>query len=165
EPGAARIRGLLPTGWYPSAVVPLPGGRVAVVNLKGIGSRNRPPNARGYGVKNYLGSVNVFDAAILESARLAEATGVVIRANRWESLAGPVDAKGRASPVPLPARWGEPSVIKHVLYIIKEHRTYDQVLGDVREGDGDPSLVQFGEEVTPNHHALAREFVLLDRFY
>src|SRR5262249_127548 len=65
----------------------------------------------------------------------------------------------------IPARVGEPSPIKYVIYIIKENRTYDQVFGDVKEGNGDPSLVMFGEQVTPNHHKLVREFGLLDNLY
>jgi hypothetical protein len=65
----------------------------------------------------------------------------------------------------VPARHGEPSLIQHVVYIIKENRTYDQVFGDIKEGAGDPNLVLFGDEVTPNHHALARQFALLDNFY
>ena len=65
---------------------------------------------------------------------------------------------------PVPRRHGEPSPIKHVIYIIKENRTYDQVFGDIKEGNGDPALVMFGREVTPNQHALAREFVLLDNY-
>jgi len=65
----------------------------------------------------------------------------------------------------VPERIGEPSVFKHVLYIIKENRTYDQVFGDMPQGEGDPDLCIFGEEITPNHHKLAREFVLLDNFY
>jgi hypothetical protein len=66
---------------------------------------------------------------------------------------------------PIPRKVGEESPIKYVFYVIKENRTYDQVLGDMREGNGDPSLCLFGEKITPNHHALAREFVLLDNFY
>lgn len=66
---------------------------------------------------------------------------------------------------PIPSKVGEPSPIKYVFYIIKENRTYDQVLGDIPEGNGDPKLVLFGENVTPNQHALARQFVLLDNFY
>jgi phospholipase C len=66
---------------------------------------------------------------------------------------------------PIPQKVGDKSPIKHVFYIIKENRTYDQVLGDVKEGNGDPSLVLFGENITPNQHALAKEFVLLDNFY
>ena len=65
----------------------------------------------------------------------------------------------------IPTRVGDPSPIKHVLYIIKENRTYDQVFGDMPRGNGDPSLVMFGREVTPNHHKLAEEFVLLDNLY
>ena len=67
--------------------------------------------------------------------------------------------------MPLPRRHGEPSLFKHVIYIIKENRTYDQVFGDMKEGKGDPNLVLFGERVTPNHHALARQFTLFDNFY
>ncbi len=65
---------------------------------------------------------------------------------------------------PVPMKVGEASPIKHVFYIIKENRTYDQMMGDVKEGNGDPDLCLFPEKITPNHHALAREFVLLDNF-
>ena len=68
-------------------------------------------------------------------------------------------------PIPIPERHGEPSVFKHVLYIIKENRTYDQVFGDIERGEGDPDLCIYGREVTPNHHKLVDEFVLLDNFY
>ena len=67
--------------------------------------------------------------------------------------------------MPVPRRAGDPSLIEHVVYIIKENRTYDQLFGDLRRGNGDPSLVMFGEDVTPNHRKLATEFVLLDNFY
>ena len=66
---------------------------------------------------------------------------------------------------PIPMKVGDPSPIKYVFYIIKENRTYDQVLGDIKEGNGDSSLVLFGEKITPNQHKLAKEFVLLDNFY
>ena len=66
---------------------------------------------------------------------------------------------------PVPMKVGDSSPIKHIFYIIKENRTYDQVLGDMPEGNGDPGLVLFGEKITPNQHAIAREFVLLDNFY
>jgi hypothetical protein len=81
------------------------------------------------------------------------------------SLAGLEKPRSGAKPVPVPERHGEPSVIEHVVYVIKENRTYDQVFGDIKEGNGDPGLCIFGEEVTPNQHKLAREFVLLDNFY
>jgi Phosphoesterase family len=70
-----------------------------------------------------------------------------------------------AKPVPVPERAGEPSTIEHIVYIVKENRTYDQVMGDLGKGNGDPSLVMFGEEVTPNQHKLARDYVTLDNFY
>ena len=68
-------------------------------------------------------------------------------------------------PKPVPDRIGEPSVFKHVVYIIKENRTYDQVLGDMKQGDGDPGLCIYGADVTPNTHKLAEEFMLLDNFH
>ena len=81
------------------------------------------------------------------------------------SLAGLEKPRPDAKPVPVPERHGEPSVFEHVIYVIKENRTYDQVFGDMKEGNGDPNLCMFGEEVTPNHHELAREFTLFDNFY
>src|SRR5207302_10211867 len=82
------------------------------------------------------------------------------------SLSG-LDTKPPAGvgPVPVPLSPGEPSLFKHVIYIIKENRTYDQVLGDMKEGNGDANLVMFGEDVTPNQHKLARQFTLFDNFY
>src|SRR6185436_6112914 len=85
-------------------------------------------------------------------------------------LAGAGPAAERESvrnnrPAAIPARSGEPSTIEHVVFIIKENRTYDQVLGDVAKGNGDPSLVMFGADVTPNQHRIAEQFVLLDNFY
>ena len=68
-------------------------------------------------------------------------------------------------PVPVPERAGEPSVFKHVIYIIKENRSFDQVLGDIKEGNGNPDLCNFGERVTPNQHKIVRSFVLLDNTY
>ena len=72
---------------------------------------------------------------------------------------------GAPAASPIPRRVGDPSPIKHVFYVIRENRTYDQVLGDLEQGNGDPTLTIFGEDVTPNAHALAREFVLFDNFY
>src|SRR5205823_10520951 len=157
--------GLVPAGWYPAAVVPVEGGRrVAVVNLKGLGSRHLPEGARGYRARDFLGSVNFVDAGVFQGAALADATRQVAAANGWDRLLGTVGPNG-ASPVPVPERPGQRSVFKHVLYVIKENRTYDQVFGDMTEGNGDARLLEFGEEVTPNHHAVARAFGLLDNFY
>ncbi len=162
--GFRKVDGLVPTGWFPAALVPVPRvGRLAVVNLKGLGTRNEPAGGTAHTVRDHLGSVNFVETDDLEGERLVRLTRVVERDNRWDQAAesGPKTAP----PAPVPAFPGQPSVFKHVIYIIKENRTYDQVFGDVKEGNGDPSLVQFGEIVTPNHHALAREFALLDNFY
>ena len=101
-----------------------------------------------------------------DAAELAKYTERVNANNRLAySLAGLEKPRPDVKPVPVPQRHGEPSVFKHVIYIIKENRTYDQVFGDMKEGNGDPKLCMFGEEVTPNHHALARQFTLFDNFY
>jgi hypothetical protein len=103
------------------------------------------------------------------AAQLASYTTAVAENNRLR-LAGtaPDDARAaarNAAPAAIPARSGEPSTIEHVVFVIKENRTYDQVLGDMGKGNGDPSLVMFGADVTPNQHRLAEQFVLLDNFY
>jgi hypothetical protein len=79
--------------------------------------------------------------------------------------AAKLPARSGRAPCPVPERAGEPSLFKHVIYVIKENRTYDQVLGDVKEGDGDPSLCIFGQQVTPNQHKIVRDFVVLDNMY
>src|SRR5262249_6852880 len=136
-----------------------------VANVKGHGAVAQPrPKEKAENSHDSLGSVPVID--VPDDARLATYTAEVNANNRLAySLAGLEKPRPDARPVPVPRRHGEPSVFKHVLYVIKENRTYDQVLGDMKEGDGDPNLVMFGEEVTPNHHALARQFTLFDNFY
>ena len=110
------------------------------------------------------GTVSIID--LPNEAALSKMTDRVNANNRTTySLAGLEKPRRGIKPVVVPERHGEPSLIEHVVYIIKENRTYDQVLGDMKEGNGDPKLCIFGEEVTPNQHKLAREFVLLDNFY
>ncbi len=162
----AKLLGLIPTGWYPGGIAVSPDGkRLYVVNIKGIGSLSQPrPEAKGKNSHDYLGSVSLID--VPDAAELARLTEVVNHNNRLAfALSGLESPRASAPAVPVPARHGERSVFEHVLYIIKENRTYDQVLGDMREGDGDPKLCIFGEDVTPNHHALARQFTLFDNFY
>ncbi|HUT75607.1 MAG TPA: alkaline phosphatase family protein [Armatimonadota bacterium] len=181
---ASRVAGFIPVGWYPGAVRVSADGKLFVANVKGVGSltpviaadrmlpspgaqaRDGGSEARlARSVYDARGSVSVIPAP--DQADLAGYTERVARANRLspgQALAS-LPASGPATAVPVPVRPGERSVFKHVIYIIKENRTYDQVLGDMPQGDGEPSLVHFGEEVTPNHHKLAREFVLLDNFY
>ena len=142
--------------------------------LKGIGSRNKSWEGQRKVNGNVVFGYNSHDAQgtltfmkLPSDKELATQTKIVLANNRVEGnrerarrRRGP-----NRSPRPVPERHGEPSVFKHVVYIIKENRTYDQVFGDVKRGEGDPSLCIFGEKVTPNHHKLVDEFVLLDNFY
>jgi hypothetical protein len=122
------------------------------------------PGAEGKNTHDFLGSVSIID--VPDARQLAASTATVNANNRLGySLAGLGEPRPGVKPVPVPRRHGEPSLFKHVVYVIKENRSYDQILGDMKEGDGDPSLVMFGEEVTPNQHALARQFTLFDNFY
>jgi YVTN family beta-propeller protein len=165
-PTESRLAGLIPTGWYPGAVaVSDDGRRLFVANVKGVGSlaENRPAE-KGRNSHDHLGSVSIID--VPDDARLAQYTEAVNASNRLAySLAGLEKPRPDARPLPVPWRHGEPSVFRHVIYVIKENRTYDQVFGDMSEGNGDPKLVMYGEHVTPNQHKLAREFTLLDNFY
>jgi YVTN family beta-propeller protein len=163
--GPSKVLGLIPTGWYPGALaLSSDGKKLLIANVKGHGSLSQPrPTAKGKNSHDHLGSVSIID--LPDEGGLAKHTQIVNKNNRLAySLAGLEKPRKDVKPVPIPARHGEPSVFKHVIYIIKENRTYDQVFGDMKEGKGDPKLCIFGEKVTPNHHKLAREFVLLDNF-
>jgi YVTN family beta-propeller protein len=171
---ASRVVGSIPTGWYPGSLrVSSDGAILFAANVKGVGSlnatrRGEMRSARGdfiwHEVDEFLGSVSVIPMPNAET--LAGYTRRVEENNRLDYALSAVKA-GEASvgPVPVPLRQGQRSVFEHVIYIIKENRTYDQILGDMPQGNGDPSLVHYGEDVTPNHHKLARDFVLLDNFY
>lgn len=162
----SSLVGLIPTGWYPGAVlVSADGKKLIVANIKGHGSLSQPrPVEQGKNSHDHLGSVSVID--VPDKAQLARYTAEVNANNRLAySLAGLNQPRPGVTPAPVPSRHGEPSVFEHVIYVIKENRTYDQVFGDMKEGNGDANLVLFGEEVTPNHHALARQFTLFDNFY
>lgn len=174
QPTRSRMVGTIPTGWYPAGIVfDAKRNAVHVANIKGIGSRDRGWEGNrtvddkvvfGYNAKDYRGSVSLIP--IPNDDELAKLTARTLENNRLtEIVSALAPARPDQPPRPIPHRHGEPSVFKHVLYIIKENRTYDQVFGDLEIGVGDPSLCIFGEEVTPNHHKLAREFVLLDNFY
>ncbi|MEU5087659.1 bifunctional YncE family protein/alkaline phosphatase family protein [Streptomyces sp. NPDC021356] len=154
--------GLLPTDYFPAEVTTV-GDQVLVSNTRGIDAR-RPTNKAGHATHDTTSSVQRFR---LPSDRAIRArTADVFRQNGWDRGAVTLSkGKGHVRPVPVPARLGDPSTIKHVFLIVKENRTYDQVLGDVPEGDGDASLAEFGENVTPNQHALARQFGLYDNTY
>jgi YVTN family beta-propeller protein len=174
SPGKSRLLGCIPTGWYPAGVV-LDAKRQAlyVANVKGVGSRALDwqgkrkigeRQVRGFNSHDYLGTVSLIP--LPTSDALAEQTKTVLANGRLtEQISALAPPRPEARPRPVPERHGEPSVIKHVLYIIKENRTYDQVFGDIEKGEGDPALCIFGRQVTPNHHKLVEEFTLLDNFY
>ncbi len=160
---ANKVTGYIPTGWYPIALGTADGNLV-IANAKGIGGRVKRSNG-AYNVHGTIGTLQVVPATALSGSSLAQNTRQVAKNNRWEQ--GTIASLGArdVAPVPIPERVGEPSVFEHVIYIIKENQTYDSLLGDMKEGNGDPKLCLFGEDVSPNHHALAREFVLLDNTY
>ncbi|HEY0866612.1 MAG TPA: bifunctional YncE family protein/alkaline phosphatase family protein, partial [Fimbriimonas sp.] len=147
--GIERLVARIPTQWYPGAIQEID-GRLVVASIKGAGRGPRPADAKGHNVYQYSGTIAWQHIPLLTPSPM-------------EAAAAP--ARIDARPVPVPERLGEPSVIEHVVYILKENRTYDQVFGDIEKGDGDPSLCIYGYDVTPNHHALAEQFVLLDNYY
>jgi len=158
-----KVEGFIPTAWYPGAVA-TDGKHLYIANVKGFGSRDPAPNKEGFNSRRFLGTVN--KVAIPSSQTLNDYTRQVKADTRVPQMlrAWEKGSSGK-KPVPVPRRTGEPSVFEHIVYIIKENRTYDQVFGDLPQGNGDPSLCVFGREVTPNHHALAEQFALLDNYY
>ncbi|MBI4902306.1 MAG: bifunctional YncE family protein/alkaline phosphatase family protein [Acidobacteria bacterium] len=166
DTATGKVDGLIPTGWYPNHLALDAGGKnLAVTSLLGPGSGWRDAPAKRF-VHAHRGSVAVI--AMPDAAQLASYTTAVAENNRLRLAGAAPDrltARAGMKPVAIPVRSGEPSLIEHVVYIIKENRTYDQVLGDLKKGNGDPSLVMFGEEVTPNQHRLADQFVVLDNLY
>ena len=164
-PAASRPLGFIPTGWFPSAVRQTPkGDRLVVINARGLEAK---PSAAGGATQRspivtlYRGSLGIID--------LPRPPGFARALAGWTQTAQHCRPPPAMEPVvsgdPIPGQAGSVSPIRHVIYIIKENRTYDQVLGDLPAGNGDPALCLFPEEITPNIHALARDFVLLDNFY
>ena len=161
--GSSTVEGFIPAGWYPGAMA-TDGTNLFVANTKGLGSRRPKPNQKGWAVQQYQGTVT--KVAIPNAETLATMSKQVMADARVpETLAAWEKATSDAKPTPIPQRVGEPSAFDHVVYVIKENRTYDQVLGDIGKGNSDPKLCVFNRKVTPNLHALAEQFVLLDNFY
>ncbi|MDF3293547.1 bifunctional YncE family protein/alkaline phosphatase family protein [Streptomyces silvisoli] len=170
-----RYEGLIPTDWYPVNVQRSAAtGRIVVTNDKGIGARGASSTisegpgtnpATGHNTYDDTGSVTTFRQP--SQAALGELTHQVFVDNDWEKLLRSGSSYGSAGDreAVIPAHLGSPSKIKHVFLIDKENRTYDQVLGDIGKGDSDPSLAQFGSRVTPNLHALASGYGVMDNFY
>ena len=147
-----RVAGLIPVGWYPTALAVSPDGRTLyVANGKGSGSGANPD---GKSIRNVItGSVSM--VPVPDAATLARYT-------REAYALSPYSNPG-LRPTVRPS--DRPTQVRHVVYIIRENRTYDQVFGDLPQGNGDPSLAIFNDSVTPNAHAIARRWVLFDNFY
>ncbi len=181
KPGFSASKGFIPTGWYPTNLK-IVGKKIWVSNGKGFtsmanpygpnpvrrreevnyqqGDKKRPKDVQYIGGL-FKGTMSIIDEP---SEKQLAAYSKLVYENTPYSKEKETNAKGEPGN-PIPMKVGDPSPIKYVFYIVKENRTYDQVLGDMPEGNGDKNLVLFGENVTPNQHKLAREFVLLDNFY
>ncbi len=162
------LTGFIPTGAYPSGICISPAGILYVTNLEASGARlglnySTTTNLI-YNSHNMQASVSVIP--VPDAKKLKAYTDTVIAVNDLlrATLARETPRVG-IQPKPVPDRIGEPSVFKHVVYIIKENRTYDQILGDMKQGDGDPALCTYGTKITPNTHKLCEEFMLLDNFH
>lgn len=160
----SHVDGFIPAGWYPTAARALPNSTLVVLNGRGGGSHANPhgpnparrpePVHAGVAAVEYVGRIQTGTASFIEpfsEEQLQAYTKTAIDNSPYRD-----EKLQMANPFP---------PIEHIIYIVKENRSYDQVLGDIKEGNGDASLVLFGENVTPNQHKLARQFVLLDNFY
>jgi YVTN family beta-propeller protein len=179
SPNRSQVKGFIPTGWYPTAVSITPDGKTLLVGVgKGNQTRANPfrkapadkDAKQEMGTRrlpyDYIGTIMAGALSILpvpDETQLAAYTATVYRNCPYSDKV--LTAVPYPHPTAIPTKAGKASPIKYVLYIIKENRTYDQVFGDIKKGNGDPALVMFGEKVTPNHHKLANEFVLLDNLY
>jgi len=163
SPGAgnALIKGFIPTEAYPAGLV-LNGNSLFVANLEGEGAR--VADNKSYNAHHQQATISVIN--LPSQNELDAYTKRVIQANLlFRTKITELLPRSGVAAKPVPERIGEPSVFKHVLYIIKENRTYDQVMGDMTEGNGQPSLCIYGNEVTPNQHRLAQQYLLLDNYY
>ena len=183
----SKVIGFIPTGAYPGGLSISSDGRLLyVADTEGLLS-TVPNQANGsskpafnvydsnpvYNTHKELGYISIIDIPY-ENSTIDNATidnwtqktnDNIHLSNILKNLKTLDKPRKDIQPKPIPDRVGEPSVFKHVIYIIKENRSYDQVLGDMKEGNGDPNLVVFGKDVTPNEHKIAKEFLLLDKFY
>ncbi|HEX2969589.1 MAG TPA: bifunctional YncE family protein/alkaline phosphatase family protein [Bacteroidales bacterium] len=180
-PGRSKSRGFIPTAWYPTCVR-IAKDKILVSNGKGTTSMANPfgpnPDSRATEVIHHEGGketrikvqyIGGLFKGTLQMLNIPDAASMAVYSQAVYNNTPYVKEKELTSEAPagnpVPSKVGSPSPIKYVFYVIKENRTYDQVLGDMSEGNGDKDLVLFGEKITPNQHAIAREFVLLDNFY
>ncbi len=167
-----ELLGLMPTAWFPvDMAMDAENKRLLVANADGVGSLGpaRTSTIQGVTVSGHSSYAQVGSLSMIPfptADDLMEGTKKVYANNNWFGLKNQnAEPRRDIKPVAMPERVGEPSTIKHVFYIIKENRTYDQVLGDLGKGNGEPAITQFGKEVTPNFHKLANTYPLLDNFY
>ncbi len=181
QPGKSFSKGFIPTGWYPTCVKSI-GKKIFVTNGKGFSSFANPDGPNPTYVKSkvvhhegdtltrkydqyiaglFIGTMSIIDAPGYDELR--SYTKAVYANTPYSKEKETVSEGMEGNPIPRSAK--DISPIKHVFYVIQENRTYDQVLGDIKEGNGDTSLVLFGKNITPNHHKMAEDFVLLDNFY
>ncbi|KRF42305.1 bifunctional YncE family protein/alkaline phosphatase family protein [Paenibacillus sp. Soil787] len=158
----ARISGLIPTAWYPTGVfLSKDESKIFVLNAKGLGSG---PNAKPV---QWVGSMSTGTLSTIKIPAEDQLQAYTKQVEYNNRLGGSESASPAAEEkeFPIPSHISQTSPIKHIIYVIKENRTYDDILGDLGRGNGDPSLVEFGRNFTPNHHKLAEQFVTLDHFY
>ena len=181
KPGNSVSKGFIPTGWYPTCVKAI-GHKIFVTNGKGFSSFANPdgpnpskkkeqviyqggdtarPKEEQYIGGLFMGTMSIIEAP--DTKKLSVYSQQVYENTPYTKEKETVSQGEEGNPIP--RKVGDTSPIKYVFYIIKENRTYDQVLGDMKEGNGDTSLVLFGEKITPNQHKLAKDFVLSDNFY
>jgi DNA-binding beta-propeller fold protein YncE len=166
----SRVMGFIPAGWYPTATLPLPQGRLAILNGKGVRSFANPAEPRKaeqqkqkfqHAGNLQMGGLSLVDA--IDAEQLKKYTQQAYENSPYRDHL--LQDAGVPAGNPIPSSIGKPSPIKHVIYIVKENRTYDQVFGDLPRGNGDPSLLLFDAASSINHRKLAEEFVLFDNFY
>ena len=173
-PDTETLEGLLPTGFYPSGVAVSPDNhRLYVINMKGPRTYPRTDgrqhfdffvNQRFDGTYGVFGTLQVM--GVPNDAKLGLLDRRVRSNNGFDTGVRPGKGPAPSGPCsPIPCNVGDPSPIKHVVFIVRENKTYDQDLGDVPQGDGEPSYVLYGQQITPNLHALVNEFVLMDRLF
>jgi YVTN family beta-propeller protein len=159
---ANAVLGLVPTGWYPTAVA-LDATGTELIIASGYGFGSIAPTSNGGTGRSYEDRLGVISFLNIPTPGELGSFTQQVRKNNNSLPPDGIDHASGAHPIPMHV--GQKSPIKHVFYIIKENRTYDQVFGDMPQGNGDQSLVEFGRDVTPNHHALAEQFALLDNYY
>ncbi|HLO80114.1 MAG TPA: bifunctional YncE family protein/alkaline phosphatase family protein, partial [Chitinophagaceae bacterium] len=161
--GQTKIEGYIPTESYPSGIAVVR-DTIVVANLESEGANVITPSKGARGIHYQLGSVSIIP--IPSKDKLLDYTKQVYESGlEFRYTSAMLPPRADVAPVPVPERIGEPSVFKHVVYIIKENKTYDQVFGDLPQGRGDSSLCVFGEGITPNMHALARQYGWMDNYY